>query len=48
VLKVTINQQLKSNKGITVRGLDIKLSTAAYGLPAGAEVQIAVATASAT
>ena len=47
-LKVTINQQLKSNKGITVRALDIKLSTAAYGLPAGAEVQVAVATASAT
>lgn len=48
VLKVTINQQLKSKKGITVRALDIRLSTAAYGLPAGAEVQIAVATASAT
>ncbi|HZC73931.1 MAG TPA: choice-of-anchor P family protein [Jatrophihabitans sp.] len=48
LLKVTINQQIKTTKSVTVRGLDIKLSTAAYGLPAGAEVQVAVATASAT
>jgi hypothetical protein len=45
---VTINQQVKTSTSITVRALDIKLSTAAYGLPAGAEVQVAVASAQAT
>jgi hypothetical protein len=44
--RVTINQQLKSAKSVTVRALDIVLGRAAYGLPAGAEVQIAVANAS--
>ncbi|MDT4901140.1 MAG: hypothetical protein QOJ78_2070, partial [Pseudonocardiales bacterium] len=33
--------------GITVRGLVINLSTAAYGLPAGAQVQVASSSASA-
>jgi hypothetical protein len=45
---VTINQQIRTAKTITVRALDIKLSTAAYGLPAGAEVQVATATAHAS
>lgn len=44
--KVTINQQIKSAKKITVRALDIVLGKAGYGFPAGAEVQVAVATAS--
>ncbi len=38
---VTINQQIRTAKSIIVRAIDIKLSTAAYGLPAGAEVQVA-------
>jgi uncharacterized protein YdbL (DUF1318 family) len=42
---VTINQQIRTGHSIIVRALDIKLSTAAYGLPAGAEVQVAVAQA---
>jgi hypothetical protein len=46
VAKVTINQQIKSAKKITVRALDIVLGKAGYGLPAGAEVQVAVAIAS--
>ena len=44
--KVTINQQIKSAKQITVRALDIVLGKAGYGLPAGAEVRVAVAIAS--
>jgi len=46
--KVTINQQIKSGRSITVRAVDIVLGKAAYGLPAGAEVQLAVATARVT
>ena len=42
---VTINQQIRKGNAITVRALDIKLSTAAYGLPAGAEVIVASAIA---
>jgi hypothetical protein len=45
--KVTLNQQIRTSNGITVRALDIVLSTARYGLPAGAEVQVAVAYAAA-
>ncbi len=45
--KITINQQIKTgNNKITVRALDIVLGKAGYGLPAGAEVQVAVAIAS--
>ena len=43
--KITINQQVKAGKRITVRALDIVLGKAGYGFPAGAEVQVAVATA---
>jgi hypothetical protein len=43
---VTINQQIRTRNAITVRALDIKLSTAAYGFPAGAEIQVATAIAS--
>src|SRR3954451_10642272 len=35
--KIVINQQIKSGTSITVRGVDIVLGKAAYGLPAGAE-----------
>jgi hypothetical protein len=43
VAKVTINQQIRpNNRSMIVRALDIKLSTAAYGFPAGAEIQVAV------
>jgi hypothetical protein len=45
--KVTVNQQVRNGSSIVVRALDIVLRTARNGLPAGAEVQIAVATASA-
>lgn len=40
---VTINQQVSTANAITVRAIDIVLSGAHYGLPAGAEVQVAVA-----
>jgi hypothetical protein len=44
---VTVNQQIRpTNRSIIVRALDIKLTTAAYGFPAGAEIQIAVTRAS--
>ena len=44
---VTINQQIHpTNRSIIVRALDIVLTTAAYGFPAGAEIQIAVTRAS--
>lgn len=44
--KVIINKQVAGPTGIQVRGLEITLSTAAYGLPAGADVQVAAANAS--
>lgn len=44
---ITINQQLATVNRITVRALDIKLSVARYGFPAGAEVQVATASAGA-
>jgi hypothetical protein len=44
---VIVNQQVSSANAITVRGLYIKLTTAAYGLPAGAVVQVASASAQA-
>jgi len=46
--KITINQQLKSGTSITVRAVDIVLGKAAYGLPAGAEIQLASAYAQAS
>jgi hypothetical protein len=40
---VTINQQIHpTTRSLIVRALDIKLTTAAYGFPAGAEIEIAV------
>lgn len=42
---ITINQQINNGHSITVRALDIVLGKAAYGFPAGAEIQVAVATA---
>jgi hypothetical protein len=42
---VTINQQGATPDAVLARVIDIKLSTAAYGLPIGAEVEIATATA---
>lgn len=40
---VTINQQIHpTTRSLVVRALDIKLTTAAYGFPAGAEIEIAV------
>jgi hypothetical protein len=46
--KVIINQQIKNGGTLTVRGLDITLTKKKFGLPAGAEVQVAVASASAS
>ena len=46
--KITINQQIRSGTSITVRGVDIVLGKAAYGLPAGAEIQLASAYAQAS
>ena len=45
--KITINQQIRKGNRITVRALDIVLGKAGYGFPAGAEVQVAVATVAA-
>lgn len=45
---VVLNQRIPVPGGISVRGIDIVLNTAAYGLPAGAEVQIAAAGAAAS
>jgi hypothetical protein len=44
---VTINQQKKTGQLITVRALDIQILQRNHGLPAGAEIQIASATAQA-
>ena len=44
---VTINQQKKTGNLVTVRALDIQLLKRGDGLPAGAEIQIASATAQA-
>lgn len=44
---VTINQQHKTGQLITVRALDIQILKKNHGLPAGAEIQIASATAQA-
>jgi len=46
--KITINQQIRVGESITVRGVDIVLGKAAYGLPAGAEIQLASAYAQAS
>ena len=46
--KITINQQIKQGGRITVRALDIVLGRAGYGFPAGAEIQVAVASAAVT
>ena len=42
---VTINQISKTGNAVLVRVLDIKITTASYGLPVGAEIQIATASA---
>jgi hypothetical protein len=40
---ITINQQIHpTTRSLIVRALDIKLTTAAYGFPAGAEIEVAV------
>lgn len=40
---ITINQQIHpTTRSLIVRALDIKLTTAAYGFPAGAEIELAV------
>jgi hypothetical protein len=46
--QVFINRQIRTAHGITVIGLDVVLGTSRNGLPAGAEVQVAFASASAT
>jgi hypothetical protein len=43
--KLTINQQLKSGNSITVCALDLVLGKPAAGLPVGAEIQLALASA---
>lgn len=43
--KVIVNQRIRSSHSIVVRAIDIVLSKAANGLPAGTEIQVAVATA---
>jgi hypothetical protein len=40
--KVTVNQQIRSGSYIVVRGVDIVLGKATNGLPAGAEIELAV------
>jgi hypothetical protein len=46
--KVVINEQIKSNYTVGACALHITLSTKAFGLNAGAQIQVAVATAIAT
>jgi hypothetical protein len=46
--QVYLNRQIRTAHGLTVIGLDVILGTRRNGLPAGAEVQIAYASASAT
>lgn len=46
--QVIINQQIHTAHGIIVRALDVVLGTKRNGLPVGAEIQVAVAAASAT
>jgi hypothetical protein len=46
--QIVINQQIRTAHGIIVRALDIVLGTKRNGLPVGAEIQVAVAAASAT
>jgi len=48
VLTVTINQQLMTPFGITVRALDITLLNPSNNIPAGVEIQVATAYANAT
>lgn len=43
LLKVSLNEQVETANGITVIGLRVKLRTAIAGLPAGAEIHVAVA-----
>jgi hypothetical protein len=45
---ITLNQQIQGPHSIVVRAIDIKITTDAYGLKAGTEVQLAAAGASAT
>jgi hypothetical protein len=42
VLKVTLNQQVRTANSILVRALDIQLLAAKSGFPAGAEIEVAV------
>jgi hypothetical protein len=46
--KVTVDRQIRTAHGITVRALDLVLTTPRDGLPVGTEVQIGVAQAAAT
>ena len=43
--KVTINQRIRSGQSISIRAVDIVLGKATNGLPVGAEIQVAPATA---
>jgi hypothetical protein len=43
--KVTINQRIRSGQSISIRAIDIVLAKATNGLPVGAEIQVAPATA---
>jgi hypothetical protein len=46
--KVIVNQQIRHRYNITVRGVDIVLLKPSGGLPVGAEIQLASATAAAS
>jgi len=45
IAKIYINQQVVQHDRVGIIGLRVILSTAKYGLPIGADVQVAVATA---
>lgn len=45
IARLWVNQQVMTPQGVAVAGLRIVLSTAQYGLPVGAEIRVAVATA---
>ena len=44
---VTLNQQVRTNRGITVRAVDLLINTSGLGVPLGAHVELSVASATA-
>jgi hypothetical protein len=45
LVKVTLNQQIRTATGVTVRGLDVEVIGAGLGLPVGSKIEVATANA---